>query len=146
MNEATKMKEVTTEVGLPVATLAGADKRPEALTDAAQRFGVGSASSAGAATASAIDEQSVALFSPQETKDFRAQWDTLQVGFVDEPRQAVQQADKLVDITMKRLGEMFATERARLEGQLDQGDTVSTEDLRLALRRYRSFFGRLLSM
>ena len=68
------------------------------------------------------------------------------MGFVDEPRQAVEQADKLVDITMKHLGEMFATERARLEGQWDTGDTVSTEVLRLALRRYRSFFGRLLSM
>ena len=68
------------------------------------------------------------------------------MGFVDEPRQAVQQADSLVAGAMKRLAEMFAAERAKLEGQWDRGDDVSTEDLRLALRRYRSFFGRLLSV
>jgi len=47
---------------------------------------------------------------------------------------------------MKRLAEMFAAERARLEGQWDRGDKVSTEDLRLALQRYSSFFGRILSV
>jgi hypothetical protein len=68
------------------------------------------------------------------------------VSFVDDPRRVVEQADSLVAVTMKRLAEMFAAERARLEGQWDRGDNVSTEDLRLALRRYRSFFGRLLSV
>jgi hypothetical protein len=58
----------------------------------------------------------------------------------------VEQADSLVAGTMKRLAEMFANERANLEGRWDRGDNVSTEDLRLALRRYRSFFGRLLSV
>jgi hypothetical protein len=70
----------------------------------------------------------------------------VQVSFVDEPRQAVQQADTLVASAMKRLAEIFAEERAKLDGQWDRGDDVSTEDLRLALRRYRSFFGRLLSI
>jgi hypothetical protein len=70
----------------------------------------------------------------------------IQAGFVDEPRSAVEQADSLVAGTMKRLAEMFAEERSRLESQWDRGDDVSTEDLRIALRRYRSFFGRLLSM
>jgi hypothetical protein len=82
----------------------------------------------------------------EEVNDFRAQWDAIQVGFVDEPRQAVQQADSLVAAAMKRLAEMFAAERAKLEGQWDRGDNVSTENLRFALRRYRSFFGRLLSV
>jgi len=68
------------------------------------------------------------------------------VSFVDEPRQVVEQADGLVTVAMKRLAEMFAAERARLEGQWDRGDNVSTEDLRLALQRYRSFFGRILSV
>jgi hypothetical protein len=81
-----------------------------------------------------------------EAKDFRARWDAIQVGFVDEPRQAVQQADGLVAGAMKRLAEMFAAERAKLEGQWDRGDDGSTEELRLTLRRYRSFFGRLLSV
>ena len=75
-----------------------------------------------------------------------AKWDAVQVGFVDEPRQAVERADSLVAGAMKRLAEMFAEERARLEGQWDRGDNVSTEELRLALRRYRAFFGRLLSV
>jgi hypothetical protein len=47
---------------------------------------------------------------------------------------------------MQRLAEVFADERGKLEGQWSRGDDVSTEDLRIALRRYRSFFDRLLSM
>ena len=140
------MNDETTEVELTTATLAGAVAGPEVRTVAASSLAVGGPSSAGAATALAIDEQAAPLFSPEEAKDFRAQWDAIQVGFVDEPRQAVQQADSLVAGAMKRLAEMFAAERAKLEGQWDRGDDVSTEDLRLALRRYRSFFGRLLSV
>ena len=103
-------------------------------------------SAGGVAAALATDEQAAPLLSPDEVKDFRARWDAIQVGFVDEPRRAVEQADSLVAGAMKRLAEMFADERAKLEGQWDRGDNVSTEDLRLALRRYRSFFGRLLSV
>ncbi len=146
MDEVNKIKEEKTEIGLTTATLAGVGARPEVRAVAASSVGVGSASSAGAATAPAIDEQAAPLFSPEEAKDFRARWDAIQVGFVDEPRQVVEQADSLVALTMKRLAEMFAAERAKLEGQWDRGDNVSTEDLRLALRRYRSFFGRLLSV
>ena len=144
MNEAKMIKNETTEVGLTTATLAGV--RPEVRAVAASNLSVGGPSSAGAATAPAIDEQATPLFSHEEAKDFRARWDAVQVGFVDEPRQAVQQADSLVAGAMKRQAEMFAAERAKLEGQWDRGDNVSTEDLRLALRRYRSFFGRLLSV
>jgi hypothetical protein len=67
------------------------------------------------------------------------------VGFVNEPRHAVEQADSLVASAMKRLSEAFAEERSWLEGQSDRRDHVSTEDLRLAFGRYRSFFSRLLS-
>ena len=146
MDEANKIKEEKTEIGLTTATLAGVGARPEVRAVATSSVGVGSASSAGAATAPAIDEQAAPLFSPEEAKDFRARWDAIQVGFVDEPRRVVEQADSLVALTMKRLAEMFAAERATLEGQWDRGDNVSTENLRLALRRYRSFFGRLLSV
>ena len=62
------------------------------------------------------------------------------------PERAVQEADSLVAGAMKRLAEVFAEEREKLEGQWDREEIVSTEDLRLALRRYRSFFGRLLSV
>jgi len=65
---------------------------------------------------------------------------------VDEPRRAVEQADSLVASAMKRLAELFAEERAGLEKQWDRGDQISTEDLRVALTRYRSFFHRLLSI
>jgi hypothetical protein len=86
------------------------------------------------------------LFSTEETANLRSRWDAIQVGFVDEPRRSVQEADSLVAATMKRLAEQFAAERSNLEGQWDRGSDISTEDLRIALRRYRSFFGRLLSI
>ena len=145
MDEPNNTKEET-NVALTTATLAGVAARPEVRAVAAPSVGVAGGSSAGAATARAIDEQAAPLFSPEEAKDFRARWDTIQVSFVDDPRLVVEQADSLVAVTMQRLAEMFAAERAKLEGQWDRGDNVSTEDLRLALRRYRSFFGRLLSV
>ena len=86
------------------------------------------------------------LFSPEEAANFRSKWDTIQVSFVDEPRRSVEEADSLVAATMKRLAEQFAAERSTLEGQWQRGSDISTEDLRIALRRYRSFFGRLLSI
>jgi hypothetical protein len=101
---------------------------------------------AGAAAALATDVQTAPLFSSEEAKGFRGRWDSIQGGFVDEPRQSLALADSLVAEAMKRLAEMFADERAKLDGQWERGDSVSTEDLRLALRCYRSFFGRLLSI
>jgi hypothetical protein len=100
------------------------------------------------ANSAPTDESSITapLFSTPETNDFHARWDAVQVGFVDEPRRAVQDADGLVASAIQRLAQIFADERARLDKQWDRGDAVSTEDLRLALRRYRSFFGRLLSV
>ena len=86
------------------------------------------------------------LFPDSELGDLRTDWDRIQAGFVDEPRKAVEEADSLVASTMKRLAEVFAQERSKLEGQWDRGDNVSTEDLRVALQRYRSFFHRLLSI
>ena len=146
MDEAIKTKEELMEVGLTTATFAGVGSRPEVRPVPAASFGIGGPSSAGVATAPAIDEHAAPLFSPEEAKDFRSRWDGIQVSFVDEPRMAVEQADGLVALATTRLAEMFATERTKLEGQWDRGDNVSTEDLRLALRRYRSFFGRLLSV
>jgi hypothetical protein len=99
-----------------------------------------------ATTDSHQDPEAAPLFSHAETANFHTRWNAVQVSFVDEPRQAVQQADALVAGAIKRLAEIFADERAQLDRQWDRGDSVSTEDLRLALRRYRSFFGRLLSI
>jgi len=89
---------------------------------------------------------STSLFAANEAQDLRSKWERIQAAFVDEPRKAVQDADALVETATKRLSEMFADERAKLEREWDRGDNVSTEDLRMALRRYRSFFDRLLSV
>lgn len=86
------------------------------------------------------------LFPTDEAQRFRTRWTDIQAGFVDEPRQAVENADGLVADVMKRLAESFAQERSTLEGQWDRGDNIDTEQLRLALRRYRSFFDRLLAV
>ena len=85
------------------------------------------------------------LLSNSELSDLRSQWSNIQAEFVDEPRRSVQQADQLVATAMQRLAEGFANERATLEKQWDSGDQVSTEELRVALQRYRAFFGRLLN-
>ncbi len=89
---------------------------------------------------------STPLFAETEVGDFRSRWSSVQTAFVDEPRRAVEDADNLVASLMKKLAEGFANERERLEKQWDRGDNVSTEDLRLALQRYRSFFDRLLKV
>jgi hypothetical protein len=85
------------------------------------------------------------LFPEDELHNFRAQWDHIQTSFVDEPREAVERADSLVANVVKRIAEQFSNEREKLEEQWAKGDNVSTEDLRQGLRRYRSFFDRLLS-
>ena len=90
------------------------------------------------------DEAAMALFSNNEVNDLRGRWDQVQASFVDEPRGAVEKADALVAEAISRLAEGFARTRADLDGQWKRGDSVSTEDLRQALRHYRSFFGRLL--
>lgn len=101
---------------------------------------------ASASAPSAEEPDRGPLFSSEEAANLRSKWDAIQVGFVDEPRRSVQEADSLVAATMKRLAEQFAAERSKLEGHWDRGADVSTEDLRIALRRYRAFFGRLLSI
>ena len=88
---------------------------------------------------------SAPLFSETDVNDLRGRWSNVQSDFVDEPRRAVEHADKLVATVMQRLAEGFATERSNLEKQWARGDNVSTEDLRVALQRYRSFFDRLLN-
>jgi hypothetical protein len=92
------------------------------------------------------DDVTTALFPENESKNFHKRWTDVQTAFVDEPRRAVERADELVAEVIKRLADSFAQERAKLEGQWGRGDNVSTEDLRLALQRYRAFFDRLLKI
>ena len=102
-------------------------------------------------SAAAEEYEATPLFSPEESRSLYSRWDDVQVGFVDEPRHALEQADSLVASAIQRPAEVFAEERSRLEGQSDRGDHVSTcvhrgcEDVRLAFGGYRSCFSRLLS-
>jgi hypothetical protein len=101
---------------------------------------------AGGMTTASKDQETTPLFPNDELEELRNRWKGIQTAFVDEPRRAVEQADGLVASAMKRLAEVFAQERSKLEQHWDRGDNVSTEDLRVALQRYRSFFHRLLSV
>jgi hypothetical protein len=92
------------------------------------------------------DIRQMDLFPNDELGGYRTRWESIQTGFVDQPRAAVEQADALVSQVVTRLTEVFTRERSALEGQWTKGDEVSTEDLRIALTRYRSFFNRLLSV
>lgn len=91
------------------------------------------------------DDDDTALLPHDQGAEFHSRWESVQTTFVDDPRNAVENADALVAELMQRLADGFARERERLEGQWSRGEDVSTEDLRVVLQRYRSFFRRLLS-
>jgi hypothetical protein len=91
-------------------------------------------------------EQRNPLFSNDEEKNFRERWQNIQTAFVDEPRQAVEHADELIAEILQHLARRFSDQRSRLESEWEHSDKASTEELRLALRRYRSFCDRLLSI
>ena len=91
------------------------------------------------------DGQHARLLAEDEMNSIVSRWKSIQADFVDEPRKAVEEADALVAELMQRLASVFAAERANLEQRWSGGDGVSTEDLRVSLRRYRSFFERLLA-
>lgn len=86
------------------------------------------------------------LFETEEAKKFRTQWLTIQSKFVDDPRESVKQADELVASVLKSMMMGFSDRRVALEKQWNSGENISTEDLRVALKRYRSFFDRLLTL
>jgi hypothetical protein len=119
------------------------DDRPLGTADLVQRADAHTAQTDG--TSRDVPERNP-LFPETELNSFRQQWQEAQTQFVDDPRTAVSRADELVASLMKRLAEIFAAEREKLEHEWDKGEEVSTEDLRQALRRYRSFFDRLLAV
>jgi len=86
------------------------------------------------------------LLPPDFVQELRTRWDGIQAGFVDEPRVAVQHADELVASAIQRLTENFAEARNNLESQWSRGDEVNTEELRVALKKYRTFFHKLMSV
>ena len=92
------------------------------------------------------EQAATPLFDEAAIGRHRERWQAIQADFVDDPRQAVTEADELVAELIQQLAKSFADERSKLEGQWGRGDDVSTEDMRIALQRYRSFFGRLLTV
>ena len=131
--------------------LQGQPPRSEHLTTAdLARAADPSKSQRDAGTAAAVSEQgedaAPPLFPSEVLDEFGSRWTEIQAGFVDTPREAVERADELVADAMKRLAESFAEERAQLEDQWSRNGDVSTEDLRIVLQRYRSFFQRLLHL
>ena len=126
---------------------AAAERKEEQRKEEPRRDRPAAAAAAVARAASEVKEEvRAALFPETEIGAFRTRWEAIQTGFVDEPKAAVSEADALVGQVVARLTEVFGRERTTLEQQWDRGDQVSTEDLRIALRRYRSFFDRLLSV
>ncbi|HET9319343.1 MAG TPA: hypothetical protein VFO27_06200 [Bryobacteraceae bacterium] len=117
-------------------------------TAAQQAAGVGAGTSAARFrdTGSKNGREETPLLKEAQTAEFRARWDEIQRGFVDEPRRSVEQADSLVAEAIQELAKVFAEERSRLEQHWSRGDEVSTDDLRMGLQRYRSFFERLLEV
>jgi hypothetical protein len=90
-------------------------------------------------------EEDIALLDDDEADAFLARWSDTQARFVDDPQGAVQQGDALVAELMQALAQRFSEHKRQLEEQWQRGSEPGTEDLRLALQQYRSFFQRLLS-
>lgn len=90
-------------------------------------------------------DETLGILPENELDLLRTRWADIQTGFVDDPRIAVENADRLVEDAIQRLTESFAQTREQLEETWARGEDASTEDLRIALQRYRAFFNRLLS-
>ncbi|MDN3293878.1 hypothetical protein QWM81_07440 [Streptomyces ficellus] len=91
------------------------------------------------------EDETPQLLAPEDEEGFRDRWQGIQAKFVDDPREAVHEADALVADVMQQLASTFADHKRELEGQWNRGEEVDTEELRKALRQYRSFFNRLLT-
>jgi len=89
--------------------------------------------------------QDAPLLDDREAGDFLARWSEVQGRFVDDPQGAVRDGDSLVAELMQALAARFSDHKGRLEEQWQRGSEPETEELRLALQQYRSFFQRLLS-
>ena len=119
---------------------------PSAMPEADQRLPQAINTEGVVKTTIKEDAKLAPLFTQDVAMDFRSRWDVVQRGFVDDPQAAVRAGDELVTQVIKTLAETFANQRSELEKGLDQSDAPTTENLRIALRQYRSFFERLLSI
>ncbi|MEU0836775.1 hypothetical protein [Streptomyces sp. NPDC005969] len=120
---------------------------PTAAADNAAENAASTKPAAGTPGSSALEQgqENEPLLGPEEAEAFQAKWQAVQTAFVDDPQDAVRTADALVAEVMQTLARSFASRKEGLESQWGRGEEVLTEDLRIALQRYRSFFNRLLS-
>ncbi|MFJ2823228.1 hypothetical protein ACIO7M_19240 [Streptomyces toxytricini] len=123
-----------------------ADTAEDTAADTAEGTGTGARADSDADDADDADRgRGQRLMPESEAADFRERWSRIQSDFVDDPRESVREADELVAAVMQHLAGTFASHKEELEKQWGSGEEVATEDLRLAFRRYRSFFDRLLT-
>jgi hypothetical protein len=149
-------EEARTRQGEGAPAEPGSSPREEPIVDDQHRGasgeaqGLASGSQTGSSAGSVhqggteVAEAEPSLIEAQEANEYRSRWNDIQGGFVDEPRDTLAKADQLVAEVIQQLTRTFADERSRFEEQWTRGAEVSTEDLRLAFRRYRSFFNGLL--
>lgn len=143
-DELARNRELTTADLAPAAERAGEREPLEPARTSSDRE-VNLARETARAADSPPEESPMPLLSADVTERLRERWMQVQAGFVDEPRHAVEQADELVAEAIKNLAQSFANARASLEKEWSRGEDVDTEDLRVALRRYRAFFSQLLT-
>ncbi|MFG2626460.1 hypothetical protein [Streptomyces sp. NPDC048473] len=140
-----------TRQGLSTEDLAGPREGAEAGRGSESPASGNEAASAGPAagtpqpSAPEQAKENEPLLGPEEAEEFHTRWKAIQTAFVDDPQDAVRSADALVAEVMQSLAGSFASRKEGLESQWGRGEEVLTEDLRIALQRYRSFFNRLLS-
>jgi hypothetical protein len=99
-----------------------------------------------AARMNAREDELDSLFDKNATEKFHARWLVIQSKFVDDPKVSVKEADDLVEDVIQNITQSFADRRSSMEKGWNSGGQISTEDLRIALKQYRSFFERLLSL
>lgn len=121
-------------------------ERSDVGTDAGRHAEAESPVVADAAPSQTDADPEISLFAEDELAGLRARWDNVQAAFVDDPRDCVQKADGLVSDVVGQLTTSFTDARSRLEERWGRGEEASTEDLRIALKRYRAFFERLLAV
>jgi hypothetical protein len=132
----------TGDQNLSTADLASASAQPDTGTSADTSTDTDTRADT-ARPSNAPDEDAPPLIDEEKVTGFRDRWQGVQTGFVDDPQRAVREADELVAAVISALATTFAEHKSELEGQWQQGEPA-TEDLRVALRRYRSFFDQLL--
>ena len=133
------------DAGFSTETRVGTDADIAAQGTGMQSNGMQSNGMNGAGTGTQAQQgQDMALV--EEPDAMLTRWQEVQTGFVDDPREALRNADALVQQVMKQVAEKFAAERSGMEQQWSRGEDVSTEDMRLVLQRYRTFFNRLLKV